>query len=791
MTQAPSGNQRFQRVTVLGAGVMGSGIAAHLAGAGLDVFLLDIVPPDPALAAKDRNAFARGGLDKALKNKPAAFFTTRDADRVRIGNFDDDLAEAAKADLVIEVVKEDLPIKHALFQVLEGLVAPHTIVSSNTSGIAIHQMLDGRGADFRSRFLVTHFFNPVRYMRLLELVAGADTDPAVLARVARFGEATLGKGIVYGKDTTNFVANRVGIYGMMWLIKEALGGGYTVEEIDAIFGLPMGRAKSAVFRTADIVGLDTIVHVARNCYDNLTGDEERETFKLPEVLGRMVEKNLLGDKTKGGFYKKTPDGVLALDLDTLEYRPQNKPKFDSLKAARNAPDVAARIRATAGGSDRASTIARRSLAASLAYTSRRIPEIADDVVNVDRAIRWGFGWELGPFESWDGLGAAAFTRTMEAEGFRPAGWVGEMLSGGRASFYGGTVTTPTYFDLGTRADKPVPIAARDVRLDALRGTSEILRNDGASLIDLGDGIACLELHTKMNAIDADVVEMLDKARERVERDFVGLVIGNQATEAFSAGANIFVMLVAAGQQNWALVDQASKSLQDALSGLRYADFPVVTAPFGLALGGGAEIAMQGDAARAHAELYMGLVEAGVGLIPAGGGCKEMICRALGDVPDAVDPFPFVQQVFMTIAMGKVSMSAEEARAMGFLRPSDGVTLNRDYLLHDAKETALGLYRAGYRRPRPRTVRLPGRSGYATLRSALQQMRAAHQISDHDVVVGSKLAWVLCGGDISPQTRVGEQHLLDLEREAFVSLVGEPKTQERMQYMLQNGKPLRN
>lgn len=784
-------SDRFQRVSVLGAGVMGSGIAAHLAGAGLDVHLLDIVPPDPELAKKDRNAFARGSLAAALKAKPAAFFTSRDADRIRIGNFEDDLAEAAKADLVIEVVKEDADIKRNLFARLEPLVAPHTIVSSNTSGIAIARMIEGRSERFRKQFLVTHFFNPVRYMRLLELVAGADTDPAVVERWARFGEDVLGKGVVYGKDTTNFVANRIGCFGMLWLIKEAVREGYTVEEVDAIFGVPMGRAKSGVYRTADMVGLDTVLHVAQNCYDNLPDDEEREVFSVPDVLKQMVERKMLGDKTKGGFYKKTKEGVLALDLNTLEYRPKQKPKFDSVKAAKGLATAAERVKAMILADDRAAQLAKRATAASLAYTSRRLGEIADDIVNIDRAMRWGYGWELGPFETWDAVGVERAVEGMEKDGFKPAGWVKEMLASGRKSFYEGGAAAPTYFDMQKKAEQPVPLSPRSITLAGLKPSREVLRNDGASLIDLGDGVACLELHTKMNAIDGDVVEMFNRAIERVERDFVGLVVGNQAADAFSAGANIFMIIVAAGNKDWATIERASKELQDALMKLRYAPFPVVTAPFGLTLGGGAEIAMHGDAARAHAELYMGLVEAGVGLIPGGGGCKEMICRALGHLPDAIDPFQFVQQVFMTIAMGKVSMSAELAREMGFLRETDVVTLNRDYLIHDAKETVLGLHRAGYRAPRPRTVRLPGESGYATLRSALQQMRAAHQISDHDVLVGSKLAWVLCGGATSPQARLTEQQLLDLEREAFVSLCGEPKTQERMQYMLMNNKPLRN
>ncbi len=775
--------KRLKRVSVLGAGVMGSGIAAHLAGAGLEVQLFDIVPPS---GGADRNAFARGGLERAIKAKPAAFFSARDAERITVGNFDDDLAKVKDSDLVIEVVKEDLAVKRALFARLEPLVAPEAIVTSNTSGLPIRLLMEGRSAAFRQRFLVTHFFNPPRYMKLLELVAGEATDPAVLARVAHFAEEVLGKGVVFGHDTPNFVANRIGAFSMMYLMHEALGGGFTVEEIDAIFGVPMGRPKSAVFRTADMVGLDVLCDVARNCYANLPNDEMRDRFQLPAPVERMMERRLLGDKTGGGFYKKTKEGLLAIDLVSGEYRPQAKAKFAAVSAAKNAGDAAQRTRALLSGNDRAAELAWKVTAATLAYSSRRIGEIADDVVNIDRALRWGFNWELGPFELWDALGVQATVERMTKAGFAPADWVKDVRH-----FYAGTAAAPSYFDILSRVEKPVPSSPRAVTLAGLRSTHEIARNDGASLIDLGDGIACLELHTKMNAIDADVIKMMDQAIARAERDFVGLVVGNQASDAFSAGANIFVVLVAAGQKDWAAIERAAKELQDACLRMRYADVPVVTAPFGLTLGGGAEIAMQGAFARAHTELYMGLVEAGVGLIPAGGGCKELLARALGSLPDAIDPFPFVQQIFMTVALGKVSMSAEEARGYGFLRESDPVTLNRDHLLYEAKQTALGLARAGYRKPRPRTFRLPGESGYATLRSALQQMRAAHQISDHDVVVGSKLAWVLCGGRVSPMVRVTEQHVLDLEREAFVSLCGEPKTQERMQYMLMNNKPLRN
>lgn len=770
----------FQRAAVLGAGVMGSGIAAHLAGAGLDVLLLDIVPPDnPAAPPARRNAFAQGGKDKALKAKPAAFFSPRDAERITVGNLEDDLAQAGQCDLVIEVVKEDVSVKRALFQRLEPLLAPNTIVTSNTSGLPIALLMEGSGESMRRRFLVTHFFNPVRYMKLLEVVAGQDTDPAIVKKVARFGEEVLGKGIVYGKDTPNFVANRIGVFAMMHLIKLAVDGGYTVEEIDAIFGVPMARPKSAVFRTADVVGLDTIVHVAENCHASLTSDERRDSFKVPDVLTRMVERKLYGDKTGGGFSKKTPEGIVTLDLKTLEYRPLKKAKYPSVGATKNVEDPQGRVRIMMKGEDPGAEIARQVTYATLAYASRRLGEIADDIVNIDRGMRWGFAWDLGPFQTWDAIGVAETIEKIDA-----AQWVREMLSAGRTSFYDGS----TYWDPKSKSARPIPVSPRT---RALPASPKIWENDAATLWDIGDRIACLEFHTKLNAIDADLIAGLHKAADEAEARFDGLVVGNHATDAFSAGANLFLVVMAAQQGNWKTLEDMITQLQGGCMRLKYAQVPVVTAPFGLTLGGGAEMAMHGCATRAHAELYMGQVEAGVGVIPAGGGCKELLARALADLPDDADPFPYIKRIFMNVALGKVSMSAEEARQMGFLNPTDQVTLNRDHLIEDAKQTALGLARAGYRPLSRRTFRLPGESGYATIRSQLQMMQAAHQISAHDVIVGSKLAWVLCGGRTAAPRRVTEQHVLDLEREAFVSLCGEEKTRERMQYMLMNNKPLRN
>jgi 3-hydroxyacyl-CoA dehydrogenase len=764
---------------------MGSGIAAHLAGAGLEVLLLDIVPPD---GKGGRNAFAEGGKEKALKARPAAFFTPRDAAAIAVGNLEDDLDKAGKCDLIIEVVKEDLQVKRALFARLEPLLAEHAIVASNTSGLPIAQMMEGRSASMRKRFLVTHFFNPVRYMKLLEIIAGKDTDQAIVDKVARFGANVLGKGIVIGKDTPNFVANRIGVFAMMHLIKLAIDGGYTIEEVDAIFGPPLGRPKSAVFRTADVVGLDTIIHVSENCYANLPHDERRDDFKVPALLQQMAERKMLGDKTGGGFMKKTPEGIVTLDFATMQYRPQQKTKFASVGATKGVADVAERIRKLLAGDDRGAELARKVTYATLAYASNRVGEIADDIVNIDAGMRWGFGWDVGPFETWDAIGVHKGLDEMAKLGIQPAAWVKEMVQAGRESFF----ADGTYWDVQAKKAKPIPTSPREIQLPGVRKAGGVVfENDAATLYDIGDRVACLEFHTKMNAIDPDLISMIFKSVDEAEKRFDGLVVGNQDPQAFSAGANLFLIAMAASQGNWKAIEDLGKQLQDSLQRLRYASVPTVTAPFGLTLGGGAEISMHGAATRAYAELYMGLVEAGVGVIPAGGGCKELLARHLGEIPDDADPFPFVKKIFMQVAMAKVSTSAEEARAMGMLSQSDGVTLNRDYLIHDAKQTALGMHRAGYRAPRPRTFRLPGESGYATLRSTLQMMQEGHQISAHDVVVGSKLAWVLTGGRTAPTVRVHEQYVLDLEREAFLSLCGEEKTRERIQYMLMNNKPLRN
>ena len=801
-------DRRFRRAAVLGAGVMGSGIAAHLAGAGLDVLLLDIVPPDLAPAAagdkRARNRFAQGGVDRLRTSKPSLIFHPRDLERIRIGNLEDDLAEAAKADIVIEAVREDLTVKQALFSKIEPLLGPQTVLASNTSGLPIGKLMAGRSLDMRRRFLVTHFFNPVRYMRLLELVSGEDTDPQVMCQLAGFGETQLGKGIVYGKDTTNFVANRIGIYGMMGLISEALAAGFTVEEVDAIFGSPLGRPKSAVFRTADMVGLDTVIDVAQNCYDNLIHDESRQTFATPEVIREMVRRGYKGDKTGKGFYQKTKEGLLVLDLNTLEYRAQQKPRFESLGAVKNLTETADRIKSVLSGSDRAAELAWKATALLFSYSSRRIgprsevdgnqqdAPIADDLFQVDRAMRWGYGWEMGPFEMWDTVGVKASVERMEKGGVRPAQWVYDMLSAGRTSFYSGEPGQKHYFDLQSKHEVALPKSPRELPLAGLASQGLVIdKNDGARLLDLHDDVYALEFQTKMNSIDGDVIGLLNKAIEICDARKKALVITNESTDAFSAGANLMLIVMAAMQGNWTMLEKVIADFQNANQLLRFGPVPVVVAPFGLTLGGGAEVTMHADAVRAHAELYMGLVEVGVGLLPGGGGCKELLCRLLATLPDNADPFPSVQRAFETIGLAKIATSAEEARSLGFLRESDGISFNRDHLTYDAKQLALGLLRAGYRPPRLRQVRLPGPSGYANIRSSLQMMLESHQIMPHDLTVGSALAKVLTGGNTSPTIRMTEQQLLDLEREQFLVLCGEQKTRDRMMYMLQNNKPLRN
>ncbi|MFL5696094.1 MAG: 3-hydroxyacyl-CoA dehydrogenase/enoyl-CoA hydratase family protein [Ktedonobacteraceae bacterium] len=793
---------QIRRAAVLGAGVMGAAIAAHLANVGIPSLLLDIVPPD---AGKDRDKVARMGLERALKAKPAAFYSKRAASLVTIGNVEDDLEELADVDWIIEAVVERLDIKHSLYTKIEQVLTPGTIISSNTSGLPAHMLSEGRSEDFRRHFLITHFFNPVRYMRLLELVPGPDTDPALMQFMQQFATEVLGKGVVLCKDTPNFIANRIGIYGFLSTLHYALTEGYTVSEVDAILGPSMGRPKSAVFRTADLSGLDTTVHVADNLYENVPNDPQRETFRVPEVMREMLRRGWLGEKSGQGFYKrvKGPDGesvILELNLDTLEYQPQQKVRYPSLGEARKISDPLERILTILAADDRAGQLARQTTADSLIYAADRATEIADSIVAIDEAMRWGFNFEVGSFEVWDALLQHPETMQKVLQDRPLPELVLRVQSEGRGTFYTGTAGQRQYFDFHTGTYQDVPTPEGAISLEVLKADNKVLRDNGsASLIDLGDGVACIEFHTKMNSIDEGIIEMLRSAVEEGQKQFRALVIGNEAAD-FSAGANLLLMLMGARQGEWKMLEGAINGLQQAHQLLKYSPIPVVAAPAGRALGGGCEIIMHSNYARAHAESYIGLVEVGVGLVPAGGGCKELLLRYGASLESQLakktgGPFTPSRRAFEIIASATVSTSAVEAQELRFLRKSDTITINRDLLLRDAKADAIRLaeaHEAGKWQPtQPTMMILPGPGARLVLEQQIESLLFTGKISEHDAVVGRHLARVLTGGDCSPITPITEQQVLDLEREAFLSLCGMEKTQERMQAILMTGKPLRN
>lgn len=787
----------IRKVAVLGAGVMGQGIAAHLANAGIPSVLFDILPRDGG----DRRKIAKDGILNAQKSKPAVFYKADDARLVTPANYDDDAGLLAECDLIIEVVVENLNVKKKVYEWVAANRKPGSIVSSNTSGIKLADMAASMSDELRAHFLVTHFFNPVRYMRLLELVAGPDTSAEVLAAVARFGERVLGKGIVYGKDTPNFVANRVGTFGILSVFENMGKFGLSVDEIDTIFGSAMGRPSSAVFRTADLVGLDTLDHVFGNVLNNAHDDEARERFVSPPWLKQMISEGSLGGKTGKGFYLKSKDEngktvILFRDVTTGEYKPTGKPRFPSLGAAKKKETAGEKVATVIAGDDAAAKCAWAVTAETLIYSANRLPEIADDVVNIDRGMRWGFAWDLGPFETWDAIGVRASVARMEADGLTVTPWVKAMLDAGRESFYGRDADgVKTYWDPATASAKPVPGSDGWLFLSEVKLKRGALKtNDSASLLDLGDGVLGLQFHSKMNALDEGIITLYNEAMDELDAGrWEALVVGNQGGTAFSAGANLFVVAMMALNEQWDELSRMISGLQMTVQRALYSRRPIVTAPWGLTLGGGLEVAMQASACQAAGELYCGLVEVGVGVIPAGGGCKEMLGRYLGDIPEgtAYDPNPFVQAAFKNIALAHVATSAEEARAIGYLRPSDRVTMDPDALIQDAKNLAIGLVTAGYKPRRPRRFKLPGSSGRAAIELFLYQMHKGGYATGHDVTVGKKLAYIMTGGDIPSGHVVDEQHILDLEREAFLSLCGDPNTQARIQHMLETGKPLRN
>jgi 3-hydroxyacyl-CoA dehydrogenase len=783
----------IRRVAVLGAGVMGSGIAAHCANAGIPVVLLDIVPPKLAANAPKsaRDGVAAGALDKLRKAKPAAFMHARNAILISIGNLEDDLARVKDCDLVIEAIVERLDIKQKLFERLEKLAGPDTLIASNTSGLRIADMLAGRSEQFRRNFMVTHFFNPPRYMKLLELVAGPETTDDAKSRVEAWGREVLGKGIVWAKDTPNFIGNRIGLHSMMTTIHLMLEKGLAPEDVDAITGIPMGHPKSATFRTADVVGLDTVGHVADNCYQTLVADEQRAVFQLPAYIRKMIERGLLGDKTKGGFYKKQGDALLTLDPKTGEYRPKGGDEAiaKTCKAIAKHDDARKRLQELVAAPGVVGEFAWTVLSRALAYAARRIPEISDSIVAMDNAMKWGYAWEVGPFETWDALGFGKTCDRMVKDGVALPEWIGRMREKKATGFYkDGDVWDPVRNDYGPRLSDP-----REVTWEILRkGTAPVLKNAGAEAWDLGDGVLGLTYKTKANSIDADIVKMLNDSVDRAEREFRAMVIWNQG-EFFSAGANLFAVMVAAGQKQWEGIRELVRGYQYAVQRLKYARVPVIAAPYNMTLAGGLELCLGCDGVQAAAETYAGLVEVGVGLIPAGGGCLNLLWRALDGVPDGVeiDTYAFVTQVFKNIALAKVATSAEEAKAFGYFRSTDGVSFDRARQLHETKQRALGLARSGYHPPAPRAYKLPGESGMATLDMLINTLVAGKYASEHDAKIARKLGTVLCGGASGSSHPVTEDEMLELEREAFVSLCGEPLSQARMQYMLQNNKPLRN
>ncbi len=816
--------KRIHKVAVLGAGTMGARIAAHFANAGVPSLLLDIVPPNapPDADGSARNKIAAAGLDGARKSKPAAFFEASLSRLVTVGNFDDDLKRLADVDWIIEAIVENLEIKRALLKKVEAVRKPGTIVTTNTSGLPVAKIAEGFSEDFRRSWFGTHFFNPPRYMRLLELIPTPDADPALIEAVSHFCDAQLGKGVVRAKDTPNFIGNRIGTFSVLNVMRLMQEMDLTIEEIDALTGPAVGWPSSATFRTIDLVGLDVLGHVVTNMTQNVR--DERSELQIPAFFRQMVERKWLGDKTKGGFYKriKSGDGKederLALDWKTLEYHPRQKAKFAALEMAKNVEEPGARIRMLLGldGSapqkpDKAGAFLWAALSDLWTYSANRIPEISDSVVEIDGAMRQGFSWELGPFELWDAAGVEATVARMKKEGHPVAANVEKLLASGKKSWYAAdpeTASGRAYFDLASASLKPVEVPAGVWSVEVaiktaakMKSNGVVKKNSGASLVDLGDGVGCIEFHSKMNALGADIISLvLQTLKPGGPGDaFDAFVITNDA-QNFSVGANLMLLLMGIQEEEWDDIDLGIRQFQGMTQAIKFSPKPVVSAPFGLSLGGGCEIPLHSAARQPHSELYMGLVEVGVGLLPGGGGCKEMVLRAVDSAasirPDgrgeSVELMEAMKKIFEAIATGKVSTSAAEARGLGFLSNSDRVTMNRERVLSDAKARALELVRAGYEPPVMRTnIPAPGENIFAALKMGVYLMRQGGFISDHELKLGTKIAEVLCGGNVTPGTPVSEQYLLDLEREAFKSLCGEKKTQERIQFTLKTGKTLRN
>lgn len=793
-------NQLIKKAAVLGSGVMGSGIAAHLANIGIPTLLLDIVPREltedekaKGLTLEDkvvRNRISTSSIQKLLKQKPAPLTSTKNLALIEAGNLEDDLVKLKDVDWVIEVVVENLNVKKQVFEKVDQFRKPGSIISSNTSGISVEAMVEGRSEDFQKHFLGTHFFNPPRYLKLLEVIPTQYTSPEILSFMKTFGEDVLGKGVVVAKDTPNFIANRIGTFGLLITVQEMLKGGYSVGEIDSITGPLIGRPKSATFRTLDVVGLDTFIHVANNVYELVEG-KEKEVFQVPDFMKTMLEKGWLGSKSGQGFFLKKGKDILELDPVTLEYGPRKKLSTPAIELSKQEKGTANKLKALIYANDRAGEFLWNTLSQSLVYSAQLLGDIADDIVAIDRAMKWGFGWELGPFETWDAIGVEKSVLKMQAAGLEVPSCVIDMLEKGSTYFYKEVNGELYYYDKGEY--KHVEFNPKVIDLKKMKNQKGVIKkNTGASLIDIGDGVALLEFHSPNNAIGLDIVQMINFAVDEVERNYKGLVIGNQGKN-FCVGANLAMMLMEVQDDNIYELDMIVRMLHKALLKVKYSSKPVVAAPFGMTLGGGAEVCLPTAHIQASAETYLGLVEVGVGLLPGGGGNKELYIKHLESMPNGVsfDLQNVANKVFETIAMAKVSTSAEEARENNFLNAADGISVNADHLLYDAKQAVLALHEQGYKAKVRKKVPVVGETGYATLLLGAEAMRLSGYISDHDMKIAKKIAYVIAGGKVPFGTEVDEEYLLNLEREAFLSLIQEPKSQQRMQHMLLKGKPLRN
>ncbi|CAH0120439.1 MULTISPECIES: 3-hydroxyacyl-CoA dehydrogenase/enoyl-CoA hydratase family protein [unclassified Paenibacillus] len=792
----------IRKAAVIGSGVMGSGIAAHLANVGISCLLLDIVPAeqgkeDSANDPKERSRLAAGAIERVKKAHPSPLYDLSFAQRITPGNIEDHFEQLRQVDWIIEAITENLQLKKELYARIEQVWTPGTIVSSNTSGISIREMAADCGVEFRKHFLGTHFFNPPRYMKLLEVIPGPDTLPDIVNGMVDFCGKRLGKGVVVAKDTPNFVANRIGTYGLLVTLQEMERGGYSVEEVDAATGPAIGHPKSATFRTLDLVGLDTFVHVARNVYDNIPAEaaEEKAVFAAPPLLERLAANGWIGEKAGQGFYKKikTPgkgSDILALRPETMEYAPRSNISSASLTAAKAAKGAPAKLQAFLSTPDRYSELAWNILKRVLVYAADKLGEIADTVADIDLAMKWGFNWQLGPFETWDAIGVRQSVAKMESEGMNVPAWVKEWLAAGHETFY--EERNDMRFYVHRNEYKGMETKPESISLAALKRQNKTIRsNPGASLIDLGDDVACLEFHSPNNAIGADILTMIQQSVEEVRQRYRGLVIANEGRH-FCVGANLMLLLMEAQDGEWEEVDAIIRLFQNTMMDLKRLEKPVVAAPHSMTLGGGVEACMPADRIYYAAETYFGLVETGVGLIPAGGGCKEMALRAsrLAAGTEA-DVQPYLNKTFETIALAKVSTSGFDTANLGYMRPHDRVIVNADHRIYEAKLAVLEMDRAGYAHPSEEKIRVAGEDGKAVMQLGALAMRQGGYISDHDLLIAGKLAHVLAGGNAPAGALVSEQYMLDLEREAFLSLTGEPKTQQRMQHMLMTGKPLRN